>query len=69
MQWVEKIPWRRKWLPTPVFWPREFHGLYSVWDHKESNTTEQLLLSLWRADLSSYGRGYAIEIFLFWGHL
>ena len=26
--WVGKIPWRRKRLPTPVFWPREFHGLY-----------------------------------------
>ena len=21
--WVEKIPWRRKWQPTPVFLPRE----------------------------------------------
>ena len=24
--WVEKIPWRREWLPTPVFLPGEFHG-------------------------------------------
>ena len=24
--WVGKIPWRREWLPTPVFWPGEFHG-------------------------------------------
>ena len=23
-----KIPWRRERLPTPVFWPGEFHGLY-----------------------------------------
>ena len=22
-----KIPWRRERLPTPVFWPGEFHGL------------------------------------------
>ena len=34
-----KIPWRRKWQPTPVFLPREFHGQtrladYSPWDHK-----------------------------------
>ena len=21
---VGKIPWRREWLPTPVFWPGEF---------------------------------------------
>jgi len=24
--WVGKIPWRREWLPTPVFWPGESHG-------------------------------------------
>ena len=33
-------PWRRKRLPTPVFWPGEFHGLYSPWGGKESDTTE-----------------------------
>ena len=25
------IPWRRERLPTPVFWPGEFHGLHSPW--------------------------------------
>ena len=24
--WVGKIPWRRAWLPTPVFLPGESHG-------------------------------------------
>ena len=24
--WVRKIPWRREWLPTSVFFPGEFHG-------------------------------------------
>ena len=24
--WVRKIPWRREWLPTPIFLPGEFHG-------------------------------------------
>ena len=43
----ERIPWRREWLPTPVFLPGEFHGQrrpagYSPWDHKKSDTTEQL---------------------------
>ena len=38
--WVLKIPWRREKLPTPVFWPGEFHGLYSLWGHRESDTTE-----------------------------
>ena len=32
-------PWRRQKLPTPVFWPGEFHGLYSPWSHKELDTT------------------------------
>ena len=45
--WVEMIPWRREWIPTPVFWPREFHGQkslagYSPWGHKELDTAEQL---------------------------
>ena len=43
--WVGKIPWRRKWQPTPVFLPRKFHGQrslegYSPWDCKESDMTE-----------------------------
>ena len=24
--WVGKIPWRRKWQPTPLVFPAEFHG-------------------------------------------
>ena len=36
---VGKIPWRRKWQPTPVFLPGESHGQrnlagYSPWGHK-----------------------------------
>ena len=44
--WVRKIPWRRERLPTLVFWPGEFHGLYSSWGHKELDMTEQLALTL-----------------------
>ena len=45
--WVGKIPWRRKWQPTPVLLPRTFHGLrslvgYSPWGRRESDMTEQL---------------------------
>ena len=42
--WVGKVPWRRERLPTPVFWPGEFHGLYSPWGPKESDMTERLSL-------------------------
>ena len=37
-----KIPRRRERLPTPLFWPRGFHGLYSPRGHKESDMTERL---------------------------
>ena len=30
---VGKIPWRRKWQPTPVFLPGEFHGQRSLADY------------------------------------
>ena len=44
--WIGKIPWRRERLSIPVFWPGEFHGLYSPWGRQESDTTERLSLSL-----------------------
>ena len=28
--WVRKIPWRRKWQPTPIFLPGESHGQRSL---------------------------------------
>ena len=43
--WVRKIPWRRKWQPTPVLLAGKFHGRrrlgdYSPWGCKESDMTE-----------------------------
>ena len=43
--WVGKIPWRRKWQPTPVFLPGKFHGRGVWWATvfgvaKESDMTE-----------------------------
>ena len=35
-----RSPGEGKRLPTPIFWPGEFHGLYSPWGHKESDMTE-----------------------------
>ena len=47
--WVRSLGWEhpleKERLPTPVFWPGEFHGQYSPWDHKELDRTEQLSLS------------------------
>ena len=43
---VGNIPWKRKRLSTPVFWPGEFHELHSTWGCKELDMTEWLSLSL-----------------------
>ena len=41
-----RSPGEGKGSPNPVFWPREFHGLYSPWGCKESDKIERLSLSL-----------------------
>ena len=33
--WVRKIPWRRKWQPTPVFLPGKSYGQRTLAGHKE----------------------------------
>ena len=45
--WVGKIPWRRKWHPTPVFLPGESHGRrslvgYSPWGRTRLNNFTSL---------------------------
>ena len=42
-----KIPWRRKWQPTPIFLPEKFHGQknlvgYSPVGRKDSDMTENM---------------------------
>ena len=41
---VGKIPWSRKWKPTPILWPTKSHGQrnlagYSPWGHRELDLT------------------------------
>ena len=43
--WAGKIPWRKKWQPTPVFFPGKFHGQrglggYNQKGYKEYDPTE-----------------------------
>ena len=44
--WVRSLGWeeplKKGKATTPVFWPGEFHGLYSSWGLKQSDTTERL---------------------------
>ena len=44
--WVGKIPWRRKWQPTPVFLPGKSYEQgsladYSPWGPVDLDTTKQ----------------------------
>ena len=44
--WVRSLGWEdpleKGKATTPVFWPGEFHGLYSLWGRKESDMTEHV---------------------------
>jgi len=53
--WVSSLgleySWRREQLPTPVFWPGEFHGQrslagYSPWGHKALDTTAAFTITV-----------------------
>ena len=62
--WVGKRPWERKWKPTPVFLPGEFHGQrslvgYSLWGRKESDTTDGL--TLWCVEITQTVSGFLSE--------
>ena len=43
--WVGKIPWRRKWQPTPVFLPGESHGQRSLVGYSPRAAKSQIQLS------------------------
>ena len=48
--WVGKIPWRKKWHPTPGFLPRKFHGQrslegYSPWGLKAEHVPLSIRVS------------------------
>ena len=59
--WVERMPWRRNWQPTPVLLPGEFHGQsnlvgYSSWGHKDSDTTEHM-------DMTEHTQTHTLNMF------
>ena len=71
--WVRKIPWSKKWQPTPVFLPGKFHGQrsladWSPWGRNYSDMTEKLstifynsaiILSEWVLNQLSYRKNRA----------
>ena len=67
---VGKMPWRRKWQPTPELLPGKSHrrGIlvaYSPWGHKESDTTEWLHFLLRETESNSKVVGTRVIWFRF----
>ena len=71
---VQSLGWedaleRRESQPTPVFLPGEFHEQrslvgYNPWSHKQSDTSEQLILSLFiRKPISAWAWNWHSSIF------
>ena len=72
--WVQKIPWRRKWQPTPVFWPGKSDGQrslvgYSPWGHKESDLTEHTHACTCIAHIKHADSITAFSVFMYTLHI
>ena len=70
--WVAKIPWSRKWQPTPEFLPGKSHRQrslagYRPWGGKESNRTEHAsIISTLKGFLTPGPLNLLVSA---WGHL
>ena len=63
---IQKIPWRRKWQPPPVFLPGKSQGQkslagYSPWGCKESDTTKRECKIREPRGHQGTSRGYGVE--------
>ena len=63
---VRKMPWRRKWLPTPAFLPEKFHGQrrlaglvgYSPWGSQKVDATKIFTFTLCKATNNRKGTDF-----------
>ena len=72
--WIRKIPWRRKWQPTPVLFPGESHGHRgpagcTPWGRKKADTTEWLTLSHFSKLWPVRQMWFLFYFVSFWGHI
>ena len=59
--WVQKIPQRRKWQPTPVFLPEEFHGQRSLVGYTVHGVAKS---QTWLKWLSTWGHKTCFDFML-----
>ena len=76
--WVEKIPWRGERLPTPVFRPRKFHGMYEFHGVTKSQTQLRDHYKVWSNGIccnivgwspGTFSERIQIEANITWYHL
>ena len=71
--WAGKVPWRRKWQPTPVFLPGKYHGQRGLagcsrWGLKEmdltkwlnNNNVQRVFKKFWQVQIE-----LSVKLFLF----
>ena len=56
--WVKKIPWKREWLPTPVFLPGESHGQRSLVGYSQRVAKSWTQLKWLSTHASGWQRGF-----------
>ena len=59
--WVGKMPWRRKWQPTPVFLPGKSHGQRSLVGCSPRVTTEQACTATAMSPMHLYAPGVRMK--------
>ena len=52
--WIKKMPWSRKWQPTPVFLPGKFHGQRGTWGFTVHRITKSSDMTV--TELTQYSR-------------
>ena len=56
--WVGKVPWRKKWQPTPVFLPGKFHGHRSLTGYSPRVAESDMM-----KHTQCQGRGCLLQLF------
>ena len=56
--WIEKIPWRGAWQPTPVFWPGKFPDRGGWWATVHGVTNSSTWLRSWAHTQMHWAHSY-----------
>ena len=63
---VQKIPWRKEWLPTPLLLPGEFHGQRKTGRFFTNSATWEDLVDVYACIYIKHPHYYLYFFFLYW---